>query len=336
MVIQKNQHKVTILTNKDANKLSITNGHDYRLIKILQYADNVKISPSNISLKEPRNIVIDIPGTNIIKLIKHIKKRPVVFLQDSMARYYKSKTTFLYKSNQLLSRSMFKSTILYFLFSINEFLILLLFRKVGFVSCSDFSFKYLFEKKLFKISNGIHDIEKKTTPPFNTPSIKLCYWGNFLYPPNADSLSFFLKKYWGKIKEHFPKAEMHLFGKNCNMIKSESQKYKDVFLRGEFESFSEIHECDIFMNFVEYGAGMKNKTLEGIIMNIPMIATHHAIEGIEQLKHYPYIYRNYYQLKKSLDEICNYSQNTAIDIENIMEMYNWKKSTKDYINQIIK
>jgi len=322
----------------DKSEFNRHNGHEYRIISMQKNSPQInllhisEIKKSKIN----NNVIIDIPGISLRSLINlrfkfSIKK---VFLQDSQTLYFKSKVLFLIKSRNLFSTNFLYSFLKMIIFFLKELSICFLFNKIGFVSNSDASiFKILFNKKILVISNGI-DFQSEKSKKINNNSkvMKFIFWGNMSYEPNNDSFIFLLENYWSKLSEDF-NIELHIHGHSSLELSNHILNHSNIFLKGKFDNLNDIFCKDsIFLNFVEFGSGIKNKTLEALSNGIPMITAKHSIIGTGIENSYKFSYSNYSELKESIDNIKTADENYIIYLQNfITQNYNWTKSTEEYI-----
>ena len=330
---------INIITNKKIFNKS--NGHSYRLISMTEISSSLRLFNLEDAgdMENKNKIIVDIPGVSFLQLLRLRKFGNIdyVFLQDSLGVFFLNKLVFLFTAENI-SFLFIKTLFLFVKYGINEFLICVFFKKIGLVSKSDYLFEKMFRNKYFLVENGINQecfglYHKKPNSEF----INFFFWGNLSYPPNFDSILFFLKKYWGGIKKEFPNALFNIYGVNNDKLKLIVQNYNGVILKGKFNNYSELLENDIFINLVEYGAGMKNKTLEAVACNIPMITTPHSIDGIDILKNYRYKYKNNKDLFFCINDILS-SENFSYGqfIEDEISKFTWENSTSNYIKNILK
>ena len=104
-----NKSQLYILTNK--REFNRHNGHEYRIIAMKQKSDQISLLHIDdiAQSSEKRNVVIDIPGIALSKLIYLRRKYGLrkVFLQDSQTLYFKSRISFLIKSKNMFSKAFF-------------------------------------------------------------------------------------------------------------------------------------------------------------------------------------------------------------------------------------
>ncbi len=331
-----NKNQLYILTNKC--EFNRHNGHEYRIIAMKQKSDQISLLHIDDIAQslEKNNIVIDIPGIALSKLIYLSCKYGLrkVFLQDSQTLYFKSRISFLIKSKNMFSKAFFFSGLKMLMFFLKELIVCSLYKKIGFVSESDaFIFKKIFKKKIYVINNGVEIQEKKLDENHQgSNTIKFFFWGNMQYAPNKDSFIFLLNNYWSKLSDEF-NVELNIYGFGSMELKDYITGYSNIHLKGKFDSLSQIFSQDyIFLNFVEYGSGVKNKTLESLSNHVPMIAAEHSIIGTGLESHYRFRYSNYSELLDCISRIKPIDKVYSDEIRNLIKLnFNWSNSTKEYL-----
>ncbi len=339
--------KIIVFTNKDINNLLRDNGHDYRLIKLLEYDHNNIVCLVNIDqpifFSSENYFIIDIPGLSFIKYYKLLKSLGIhhknLFMQDSFFRYSVNKFL-VYVKNRYGLKEIFKSLYHIFYAFLNELFISVYFKKIGYVSTDDFFLPIFFKRKYFVVKNGVdsfNSINKQKN--INRKRIKLFFWGNIMYAPNKDSLIIFVRNYWNDLQKKFSNIELHIYGKYDSDLLDELENCNanNIFLEGRFDTHESLFENnDIFINFIQYGAGIKNKTLEALAYGVPMICTKHSLEGIDEMDKYKYIYSNINELIQTIELIIEKydTENAKRSSKIINDTYTWKNAYLKYIQEI--
>jgi glycosyltransferase involved in cell wall biosynthesis len=330
---------IEIITNKKPPNLLRDNGHDYRLMELIKCGDsNIKLTHIDDFNSGNNNVILDIPGLSFRKyrhLVKLTKmNRKVLFIQDSFFRYSISRLIALVR-NKYDIKSIPK-VVYHVVYSfINELLISLFFHKIGVVSSNDIFLPFFFKHKYFIVKNGISAPNYQRYSSVIKAPIRLFFWGNMNYPPNKDSFRIFIKNDWSNVRSNFKDIELHIYGRYAPdfLQLPKELNVSNIFLHGPFDSLEELFiENDIFINFVQYGAGIKNKTLESLACGIPMICTQHALEGISQITDYQYTYSKTEELVESIRLI---TANFDVSIANnnaliITDNYTWDNAYSDY------
>jgi hypothetical protein len=272
-----------IISNKLEENLISSNGHDLRIIELLKSGDCRLVSPKDC-LSE-HSTVLDIPGLGLRDYIKIcISGKKIfrnIFIQDSFYCYQLSKLKFFLKTKQIgkISLTDFLNLIRALL---REIFFYLVARNFGFVSFDD----ALAFKNVIIIPNGVNksDVTPDSVPTDNREFI---FWGNLNYPPNLESILYLLEKQWKGISASLESCCLELHGVISSSSRDAIKKvifemnFDNVFIRGPFDNLTDITRGKIFLNCIQFGSGVKNKTLEAGALGVAQICTKSAISGIE-------------------------------------------------------
>lgn len=101
------------------------------------------------------------------------------------------------------------------------------------------------------------------------------------YAPNIDAIKWFLNHVWPLIQPL--EIEFHVFGNICAHISAETvSRSTGVSLRGFVSDLASVYEtCDIIVNPVRCGAGLKIKNVEALGNGLPLVTTPHGAIGME-------------------------------------------------------
>ena len=317
---------LVIYTNKNINSLNFWNGHDLRLLKIKEHCSSIKITNNLMNVKN-ECAVIDIPGIGIREYLKIcLASRKFirnVFLQDSQIRYNYTKIVHIlkFKRYDLLNCSFFINFIRAI---VREVFFYIFCKKIGFVSEKDAFFK----KKCIISKNGV---ERGVKLSKEKKEGRLVFWGNLNYEPNIESIVSYVKSK----HDFFLKNNLHLFGRASK--KSEKKLCdlnifgKVIVVHGSYDRLEEkIYKSDVFFNCVDFGSGIKNKTLESIQLGIRQLATTHAIEGISLKESSVVIFDKRDELKEKLQEIKKIPIN-PINHDLQRNNISWDKAVEAYM-----
>jgi glycosyltransferase involved in cell wall biosynthesis len=98
-------------------------------------------------------------------------------------------------------------------------------------------------------------------------------------PVNITSLKEFITKFSQAVKDHQLDLELHIFGGICDHL--DNNESKSVLLRGFAEDLKDVYEeCDLIVNPLTFGTGLKIKTVEALSYGVPIISTAIGFEGI--------------------------------------------------------
>jgi glycosyltransferase involved in cell wall biosynthesis len=117
---------------------------------------------------------------------------------------------------------------------------------------------------------------------------------------NSNSLKEFIPKFSQAVKDHQLDIEFHIFGGVCNFFNGLQEE--SIFLRGFVDDVKEVYEqCDLIINPLTVGTGLKIKTIEALSYGSPIISTAIGFEGIPTSKRY-FLFSN---LDEMIAEIVN-------------------------------
>jgi len=128
------------------------------------------------------------------------------------------------------------------------------------------------------------------------PSKTLCFSdrkhfmtiGNFRHAPNWDAV-LYLQKIWPLIKKRIPDAELHIYGSYPPPKATALHNPKTGFLiKGWAENaLTVMEESHICLAPIRFGAGIKGKLLDAMIMQTPSITTSIGSEGMHDQEPWP-------------------------------------------------
>lgn len=106
--------------------------------------------------------------------------------------------------------------------------------------------------------------------------------GNFLHPPNWDSVQYLKQEAWPLINAKLPDVEMHVYGAYPSQKVLELHDKKSGFLvKGRAESSEGvIQNARVLLAPLRFGAGLKGKLFEAMIYGTPSITTSIGAEGM--------------------------------------------------------
>lgn len=319
-----------IIANKLEGNLVSSNGHDLRILKLLKSGDCRLINPKE-SLCE-YSTVIDIPGLGIRNYIRICisgkKLFRNIFIQDSFYSYQLSKLKF-FISTRKWRKILFKDFFDLIRAGVREFFFYAVSRNLGFVSFDD----ALALKNVVIVSNGTNKIDVK--PQFSLKDNKeFIFWGNMNYPPNLESVIYLLEQHWKGISKSVKNSSLELYGVISDSSKDtlseiiNEMNFNNVFIRGPFHDLSDITGGKIFLNCIQFGSGVKNKTLEALALGIPQICTKHALSGISLQKNIQ-SYDDF--ISKPQDVLDNLFRNEIAKLS----LITWDKSCEIYKKNMV-
>lgn len=112
--------------------------------------------------------------------------------------------------------------------------------------------------------------------------------GNFRHEPNWDMV-LYLQKIWPLIRNKLPEAELHIYGAYPSPKATALHNPKTGFLiKGWAEdAFAVMEASRVCLAPIRFGAGIKGKLLDAMIMQTPSITTSLGSEGMHRHEPWP-------------------------------------------------
>lgn len=112
--------------------------------------------------------------------------------------------------------------------------------------------------------------------------------GNFRHAPNWDMV-LYLQEIWPLIKKRLPEAELHIYGSYPPPKATALNNTKTGFLiKGWAEDvFSVMQGARVCLAPIRFGAGIKGKLLDSMIMQTPSVTTSCGSEGMVENEPWP-------------------------------------------------
>jgi glycosyltransferase involved in cell wall biosynthesis len=106
--------------------------------------------------------------------------------------------------------------------------------------------------------------------------------GNFLHPPNLDSVKYLKESIWPKIRVQLKDAELHIYGAYASdKIKQFEDKKNGFIIKGFADDVNEVMaSARICLSPLRFGAGLKGKFFDAMHNGTPFITTSVGAEGI--------------------------------------------------------
>ncbi len=132
---------------------------------------------------------------------------------------------------------------------------------------------------LVVIPNGV-DVEYFSPTDYEPEEPTLFFLGNYDYAPNLDAALRLVRNIFPRIKEKTPTARLYLVGSNPTPELC-SYASDHVEITGRVPDIRPYFEYSmIFVSPLQLGAGIKNKVLEALAMQTPVVATPLSCDGI--------------------------------------------------------
>ncbi len=129
------------------------------------------------------------------------------------------------------------------------------------------------------IPNGV-DVDYFTPTGYEPNEPTVLFVGNYNYAPNLDAALRLVRDIFPRIRRHVPTARLYLVGGNPP---PELRAYASdvVVVTGRVPDLRPYFEMAlIFVSPLRLGAGIKNKVLEAMAMQVPVVATPLSCDGI--------------------------------------------------------
>ena len=112
--------------------------------------------------------------------------------------------------------------------------------------------------------------------------------GNFRHAPNRDMV-LYLQKIWPEIKQKLPDAELHIYGAYPPPKATALHNPKTGFLvKGWAEdAYTVMENARVCLAPIRFGAGIKGKLLDAMIMQTPSVTTTIGSEGMIKGEEWP-------------------------------------------------
>jgi len=112
--------------------------------------------------------------------------------------------------------------------------------------------------------------------------------GNFRHAPNWDVV-LYLQKIWPYIRKELPKAELHIYGSYPPPKATVLNNPKTGFIIKGWakNAYEVIEESKLCLAPIRFGAGIKGKLLDAMIMQTPSITTSIGSEGMYSDEEWP-------------------------------------------------
>ena len=134
----------------------------------------------------------------------------------------------------------------------------------------------------FPILKGFSEPDTQPLRPISRQTIS--FVGSFFHSPNPDAVEYFLADIWPLVRQQIPGATFLIWGSNISAEKTkEWSQVANVYVRGWFADWDDvIAETRTFVSPIRFGAGMKHKVIQSILLGRPVIGTRNSFDGLDQ------------------------------------------------------
>jgi hypothetical protein len=129
--------------------------------------------------------------------------------------------------------------------------------------------------------------------------------GNFMHEPNWDTVLYLKKEVWPLIREHLPKAEIHIYGAYPTEKVYQLNNEKEGFvIKGRAEDVNEIcQKYRLMLAPLRFGAGVKGKFIDAMRNGLPSVTTSLGIESMVEATNWPGVVSD--NLQTNIDEVVD-------------------------------
>ena len=111
---------------------------------------------------------------------------------------------------------------------------------------------------------------------------RIVFSGNMSYDPNVDAIVHFVDEVYPLIKQIRPHVTLSVVGKNPKPSVSALDRDPSIEVTGFVDDIRPyLNRAEIAVNPLRIGAGLQNKVMEAMSMELPMVMTTVANEGIQ-------------------------------------------------------
>lgn len=131
------------------------------------------------------------------------------------------------------------------------------------------------------VSNGINLQYWKRRSDERRPN-SLIFTGIMDYGPNEDAALFFIDKILPLLKESNQEVEVIIAGRSPTpALQQRGERHPQVTVTGFVDDMRDpLEKAALFVAPLRYGSGQQNKILEALAMEVPVITTPLALEGV--------------------------------------------------------
>jgi len=206
-----------------------------------------------------------------------------------------------------------------------------------FISHIDASFSANLAKGLFKIiPNGI-DIEYfKPNISIKEEFPSIIFFGTMSFKPNIDAVLYFYKEIFPKIRKEFPNIRFYVVGTSPIKEILRLKEDRNVIVTGRVDDIRPfVLKTNVVVIPMRMGSGMKNKILEGMALQKPVVCTSLAMEALEtKCKDVVFVANTPNEFaEKTVMLLKNEKKRKEIGLKArkvVKEFYSWEKSAEKY------
>lgn len=145
--------------------------------------------------------------------------------------------------------------------------------------------------KIDIVPNGV-DAEYYCPIEVNKIPKSCVFWGRLDFGPNLDAIGWFGENVWAKVSQKHPDAVWKVFGFGAgDQVRTLKSRYGFELITDLPDLREQVQNCQIVVLPFVSGGGIKNKLLEAAAMELPIIASKKAMNGIDS-GHSPILIRH--------------------------------------------
>lgn len=130
------------------------------------------------------------------------------------------------------------------------------------------------------LSNGV-DLEYWQRRPEQLGKNTIIFTGAMHYPPNHDAAMVLINEILPLVRKEIPDTELYLAGHSPSQQLIDAGKVEGVHVTGFVDDMRDyLDKATVFVSPLRFGSGIQNKVLEAMAMQLPVITTAVAADGM--------------------------------------------------------
>lgn len=132
------------------------------------------------------------------------------------------------------------------------------------------------------VPNGV-DLEYWKRSATQTDSRSIVFTGNMQYAPNADAAMYLAREIFPRVREAVPAAQLLLVGRDpLPDLVAYAREHDGIAVTGLVDDMRPyLERAAVFAAPLRFGAGIQNKVLEALAMDVPVVCFPVAAEGLQ-------------------------------------------------------
>jgi len=208
---------------------------------------------------------------------------------------------------------------------------------ITFISHIDASFSAKLARGFFEvIPNGIDTEYFKPISSIKEESPSVIFFGTMSFKPNIDAVLYFYKEIFPKIRRVFPNIHFYVVGTSPVNEIIRLREDNNVIVTGAVDDVRPfIMKANVVVVPMRMGSGMKNKILEAMALQKPVVCTSLAIEALDnKCKNVVFIGNTPEEFAdKTIMLLKNERERKEVGFKArkvVEEVYSWKRCAKKY------